>query len=251
MLRHSRFILAVLFAAAALGAAKPKPKAPEGITSQQADAILGELREIRLLLEKQLRAAGPMQAPAPPPPPANVDLKFAADVQMLGDKNAPLTMVEYIDFQCSFCKRFDETTFAEIRKNFIDTGKLRYVSRNYPLDFHPFAMKGAVAAGCAAEQGKFWPMREALVTNAANLAPGAVLGYAKAAGLDEAAFKTCFESAKYDQSIQASLREGTNAGVQGTPSFVIGKSTPDGVTGALVVGALPYAVFETEFRKLQ
>ena len=100
-------------------------------------------------------------------------------------------------------------------------------------------------------QGQFWRMREALVTNAANLAPAAILGYARNAGLNEAAFKNCLESTKYDESIKASLREGTNAGVQGTPSFVIGKSTADGVTGALVVGALPYAVFETEFRKLQ
>ena len=242
----------LLCAVAALGAdkekstPKPKPKAPEGITSQQADAILDELREIRLLLEKQLRAAGPAPAPS-----TDVSLKFGPDVPMLGDKNAPLTMVEYIDFQCTFCKRFDETTFAEIRRNLIDTGKLRYISRNYPLEFHPFAMKAAVAAGCAAEQGQFWRMREELVTNADNLAPAAILGYASHVGLNEEKFKTCFESRKYDEPIRASIREGGNAGVQGTPSFVIGKSTPDGVTGSLMVGALPYSAFEVEFKKLQ
>jgi protein-disulfide isomerase len=113
---------------------------------------------------------------------------------MLGDQNAPLTVVEYIDLQCPFCKRFHDATFAEIRKNLIDTGKLRYYSRDYPLEMHPFAMKAAVATRCAAEQGQFWRMREVLVTNAANLAPDAILGYAKTAGLDTVAFGPCFAS---------------------------------------------------------
>src|SRR5437762_3126760 len=110
-----------------------------GITRQQADAILNELREIRQQLEKGIKVQGAAPAAPAAAPPANVTLKIAPDSQMLGDKNAPLTMVEYLDLQCPFCKRYEDTTFAEIRKKLIDTGKLRYYSRDFPLDMHPFA----------------------------------------------------------------------------------------------------------------
>jgi protein-disulfide isomerase len=236
-----------IMASPAISLAEPQ----EGISRQQADAILGELREIRLLLEKMNRLqVVPPAAVGAPPPPVNVMLKVGPETPMMGDKNAPLTMVEFIDLQCSFCKKFDENTFAEIRRNLIDTGKVRYFSRDYPLDFHPFAMKAAVAAHCAAEQGQFWRMREVLVTNAANLASDAILGYAKAAGLDTNKFQSCFESTKYDAPIRASVREGASIGVAGTPSFLLGKSTPEGVSGTLLVGALPYATYDDEIKKL-
>lgn len=239
-------------AAAAKKEVKEAPVSPatDGITREQADDILKELKQMRALLEKLVSAQANGKPSAPAPPPI-VSVKVPPDTQMLGSKDAPYTMVEYMDLQCPFCKRFDETTFAEIRKNLIDTGKLRYYSRDFPLDFHPFAMKAAIAARCAAEQGQFWPMRQTLVSNAANLSAEAIQGYAKSVGLDSAAFSTCIASHKYDAAIRDSLNEGTAAGVQGTPSFVIGKSTPNGVTGTLVVGALPYPAFEAEFQKLE
>ena len=222
-----------------------------GITRQQAEAILSELREIRLQLEKGIKLQGTAPTAAAPAPPVNVTVKIAPGTEMLGDKNAPLTMVEYIDLQCPFCKRYEEGAFAEIRKKLIDTGKLRYYSRDFPLDMHPHAMKAAAAAHCAGEQGQFWRMREVLMTNGANLAPDAILGYAKTAGLDAAAFGSCFSSAKYEPQIRASVSEGSAIGVQGTPSFVLGKSTPEGVTGAVLVGALAYASIEAEVKKLE
>ncbi len=224
--------------------------AETGITRQQGDAILTELREMRLLLDKLVKLPGAAPS-APAAPPVNVTVKIAPGAEMLGDKNAPLTMVEYIDLQCPFCKKYDETTFAEIRKNLIDTGKLRYYSRDFPLDMHQYATKAAVAAHCAAEQGQFWRMREVLVTNAANLAPDAILGYAKTAGLDAGRFASCFASTKYDAAIRGGISEGSSVGVQGTPSFVVGKSTPDGVTGTVVVGAVPFASIEAELKKLE
>ncbi len=234
---------------------QPAPAAApaEGITREQADAILGELKEMRALLEKlvSVQANARPSGPGAPGPPPVVSVKLPADAEMLGSKTAPYTMVEYMDLQCPFCKRFDDTTFAEIRKNLIDTGKLRYYSRDFPLDFHPFAMKAAVAAHCAAEQGKFWPMRQTLVTNAQNLSVDAIQSYAKTVGLDSGSFNGCLASNKYDAAIRASISEATQAGVQGTPSFVLGKSTPEGVTGTLVVGALPYPAFESEMKKLE
>jgi protein-disulfide isomerase len=254
MMRVHTALAAILIACAATGitaaGAKKQQPAAEGITREQADAILSELKEMRVLLEKLVGAQANARPPAPAPAPV-VSVKIPPETQMLGSKTAPYTMVEYIDLQCPFCKRFEETTFAQIRKNLIDTGKLRYYSREFPLmEIHPNAMKAAIATRCAAEQGQFWRMRETLVSNASNLAPDAIVGYAKTAGLDAAAFGTCFASTKYDAAIKDSIREGTTAGVQGTPSFVLGNSTPEGVTGSVVVGALPYAAIEAEMRKL-
>jgi protein-disulfide isomerase len=225
--------------------------AAEGITREQADAILAELKEMRALLEKLVSVQANTKPPAPAPPPI-VSVNVPPGTQMLGSKDAPYTMVEYIDLQCPFCKRFEEVTFAQIRKNLIDTGKLRYYSRDFPLtEIHANAMKAAVATHCAAEQDQFWKMRDLLVTNATNLGTDAIVGYAKTAGLNTDSFSTCLASTKYDNAIRESISEGTSAGVQGTPSFVLGKSTPGGVTGSVVVGALPYPMIEAEVRKLE
>jgi protein-disulfide isomerase len=224
--------------------------AAQGISREQADAILTELREMRALLEKLVKAQANAR-PGAPAPPEVVSVKLPPGSEMMGSKDAPYTMVEYIDLQCPFCKRFEETTFAQIRKDLIATGKLRYYSRDFPLDMHPFAMKAAVATHCAAEQGQFWHMRDLLVSNASKLSAEAISGYAKTAGLNMDAFGACLASGKYDAAIRESISEGTNAGVQGTPSFLLGKSTPDGVTGSLVVGALPYPLIEAEMKKLE
>jgi protein-disulfide isomerase len=237
---------------AAAGSKKPKTKdqAAEGISREQADAILSELKEVHALLDKLVSAQANARPGAPAPPPI-VSVKVPPGTQMLGSAAAPYTMVEYIDLQCPFCKRYEETTFAEIRKNLIDTGKLRYYSRDFPLDIHSFAAKAAIATHCAAEQGRFWQMRNLLVTNASNLSADAILGYAKTAGLNTEKFGPCLASTKYDAAIKASVNEGALAGVQGTPSFVLGKSTPEGVTGSVIMGALPYPLIEAEMKKLE
>ncbi len=251
--KNSSYLAAVAtIAALVVLTPPPAPAQTEpGITRQQVDSIPGELREMRLLLEKLVKVQGTHAPAAAPAPPTIVTVKLAPGVEMLGDRNAPLTMVEYLDLQCPFCKRYEEGAFAEIRKNLIDTGKLRYYSRDFPLEMHPFAMKAAVATHCAAEQGQFWRMREVLMTNGGSLSLDAIPGYAKAAGLDAAAFSSCFAGTKYDAQIRASMSEASSIGVQGTPSFVLGKSTPEGVTGAVIVGAVPYASIEAEVKKLE
>lgn len=208
----------------------------EGITREQADAILAELRAIRALLEKQ---AGP----------AMVTIKLPPGIHMLGDPAAPLTMVEYIDFECPYCKTFDANIFPMIKKNMIDTGKLRYISRNFPLAGHADAPKAAEAAECAAEQNRFWEMRALLVAHDQGLSPQAISAYARSAGVNPAPFEQCLATSRHAEGVRMSTREGTAAGVQGTPSFVIGRTVPDGVAGTLTVGVNPYSTFEAEFAK--
>src|SRR6266852_9091619 len=85
----------------------------------------------------------------------------------LGRPDAPVTLVEFGDFQCGFCKRFHSDAYGELKRNYIDTGKVRFVSRDLPLEFHPYAMKAAEAARCAGDQQKYWELRDALYSNAA------------------------------------------------------------------------------------
>jgi protein-disulfide isomerase len=218
------------------------------MTDEQGDAILKELRQIRQALEKQ--APAPIaQPPAQPPQERNGKVNVESSYA-LGTDGAPLTMVIFTDYQCPFCQRFEMQTFAEIKKNWIDTGKLRFVVHDQPLDFHPNAMKAAEATRCAGEQGKFWELRAKLVPNAEQLQREKLPDYAREVGLDVGKFNVCLDSGRHVEKIRAEITEASALGVNGTPSFLIGKSNGKTVEGALVVGALPYAVFEQKLNEL-
>jgi protein-disulfide isomerase len=230
-------------------AAQNAKEQSDGITRQQADDILNELRQIRQLLEKQ-------QPRVPAGPQAEPFAKAKVSVgnqPALGSKDAPLTIVEFTDYQCPFCQRFHTTTFPELKKNYIDTGKVRFYSRDLPLDFHANAMRAAQAARCAAEQGPdyFWKLRDTMATNPDRLAMDDILGSAASVKLDVNAFKSCVESGKYKSAIQGDTAEAARIGAEGTPSFVIGRTTPDGVDGELIVGAQPYPVFDLKLKQFE
>jgi protein-disulfide isomerase len=232
--------LALLLPLGAPGATKD-----QGITREQADEILKELRQIRQLLEKQ-QAQAP-QAQGEQVVKAKVNL---AGFAMLGSKEAPLTIVEFTDYQCPFCQRFHTTSFAELKKNYIDTGKVRFYSRDMPLDFHPDAMRAAEAGRCAGEQGQFWQLRDVMGANPNKLDMGSLVADATDLKMDVKAFRTCVESEKYKNAVQTDVMEAMKIGANGTPTFVVGKSTPDGVDGELVVGAQPYPMFDQKLQEL-
>ena len=121
---------------------------------------------------------------------------------MLGNKDAPVTMVEFTDYQCPFCQQFHAETFAELKKNYIDTGKVRFFSRDLPLDFHPNAMRAAQAGRCAAEQGKFWKMRDLMAANPDKLDLESLVETAGSLKLDVTAFRACVESEKDKNAVQ-------------------------------------------------
>jgi len=161
------------------------------ITRQQADDILNELRQIRQLLEKQAKQAPAQQAALEQPTRASVNLEGA---NSMGSKDAALTLVEFTDYQCPFCQRFHLNTFNDIKKNYIDTGKVRFYSRDLPLDFHGNALRAAQAARCAGDQGQFWQMRDAMGTNADKLELDNLVKYAQDLKLDVAAFRACVKA---------------------------------------------------------
>jgi protein-disulfide isomerase len=235
--------LVALAATAALLTGAPLAHA-DGMTTEQAREMLNELKQIRQALEKM---QSPQQAPAPDD---KVSYKFSPGGFSMGDAKAPLVIVEYTDLQCPFCQQFHNTAFAQIKANYIDTGKVRFVSRDFPLDFHDNARRAATAGRCAAEQGKFWEMRHVMIVNAEALKADNLATYAANVKIDVPKFKSCLESDKFKAQIDQDIAEGAVAGVQGTPSFVIGYLENDKLQGVRLVGAQPYAQFDAKIQEM-
>jgi protein-disulfide isomerase len=226
---------------------------PEGMTHDQADAILNELKAIHTLLQTQPnRPPGPAATSAATPAATTTDkvhLKVSKDLHWMGRADAPITIVEFTDYQCPFCRKYHTESFAQLKKNYIDTGKVRFASSDLPLDFHANAQRAAEAAWCAGEQNKYWELRDTMITNSSDLSKDAITKYAQTVSLDLASFAACTEADKYKAEIQQGIADAATVGISGTPSFVIGKSAPDAIDGDRLVGALPLSAFETEIQK--
>ena len=218
------------------------------ITGSQSDAILQELKAIRKLLES-IDKKGVAQAPRRPsvPPTARVSVK---DSPVLGSADAAVTVVEFTDYQCTYCLRFIQQTFPRLKEHYIDTGKVRWVVRDMPLGFHKNAHKAAQAAHCAEEQDRFWEMRGVLFTNASKLEEENLPKYAQILGLDMAAFDACLASDRHIAAIDKSMKDAGGVQITGTPTFVVGKANGDWVEGNRVVGARNFKIFEDNIRKL-
>ena len=214
------------------------------ISTAQADAILQELRQVHALLE---RPAAPAPQPSPAPPAyATVSLSGPG----IGSSNAPLVLVEFTDYQCPYCKRFHDTVLPELTRKFVETGKLRLVSRNLPLSFHPNAEPAARAALCAAQQDRYWPMREGLFARSTDLSVTNLFVAAQAVALDMVKFQNCFEGKAFEANLKQDGQDASAAGISGTPSFVLGKPEGGKLKGIVIVGAQPLAAFEAEIQKL-
>jgi len=161
------------------------------------------------------------------------------DDPVKGSSNAKVTIVEFSDFQCPFCARFYSQTLKEIDEQYIKTGKVKLVYRDFPLSFHQYAQKAAEAAECANEQGKFWEYHDLLFERQEEWSNGGIQKfkeYAQELGLDSAKFNDCLDSGKFAQEVQKDSVDGQAYGVSGTPTFFI--------NGIEVVGAQPFSVFK-------
>ena len=173
----------------------------------------------------------------------------------LGDSRAPLTIVEFSDFECSYCRRFHEQVMPQLTSEYIDTGLVRFVHKDLPLPFHPHAMPAAAAARCAGEQNRFWAMYAALFDQQNCLSCKGVLTIAAEEQLDTAALQTCMERKTTVAVINANRSEASLHNISATPTFVIGPTQSGGsLDGQIIEGALPWATFqsaiETALRKL-
>jgi predicted DsbA family dithiol-disulfide isomerase len=150
-----------------------------------------------------------------------------------GNPNAPVTVVEFTDFQCPFCMRA-RPVVARVRETYGD--KVRWVFRHFPLDFHAQAEKAGEAAVCAGDQGKFWAMHDALFSSAGKLQVADLKATARAVGLDGAAFDQCLDSGGRSAVVESDVELGRSYGVSGTPAFF--------VNGRMLVGAQPFEAFQ-------
>ena len=225
---------------------------PEGMTKDQADAILNELKAIHQLLQTQQNTRVAAAAPATAAPPSDkVKMSVGTGWYAMGRDDAPVTVVEFTDYQCPFCRRFEADSFAQLKKEYIDTGKVRFVSRDLPLDFHPNAPAAAMAARCAGEQHKFWEMRDAMMLDTAtDLGADAILKYGQKTNLDMKAFGACMSDKKYTEAIKKDTVDAGTLGISGTPSFVIGKTAKDEIAGVRIVGAVPFTVFDSTIKDM-
>jgi protein-disulfide isomerase len=180
-------------------------------------------------------APPPTQAP---PGPADISIENAFSI---GDPDAPITIIEYTDFQCPYCSRHFQQTYPRIVKQYVDTGIVQYVFKDFPLtQIHPEALKASEAARCALDQGAFLEMHDIIFSRQQEWGgadPVEVFTrYAGELDLDTDTFRECLDSGQHEAAVIADLQEGAALGVTGTPSFFI--------NGYALTGAQPFEVFQ-------
>jgi len=152
----------------------------------------------------------------------------------VGPSNAPVTIVEFSDYECPYCQAWDQQVYQQLMTSY--PNKIRFVYRDLPLPMHPEAVPAAEAADCAGEQGAYWKYHDALFGQQYGLSRVAYEHYAADLGLDGKAFAACLDSQRYLSKIQANASDAANVGLNSTPSFVI--------NGRVLIGALPFADFK-------
>ncbi|MFQ5849323.1 MAG: DsbA family protein [Candidatus Binatia bacterium] len=173
-------------------------------------------------------------------PPAGEDIfaYLARDGQAKGSDKALVTLIEFSDFQCSFCRRFWRATLPLIERKYIETGKVKFVYRHFAI-LGKHSVAAAQAAECAGEQGKFWPYHDKLFASAGwpfAFTQGRLKAYASELGLEAESYSQCLDSGKYLKKVDAETTIAVLLGARGTPAFFL--------NGQFIAGAQPFKVFE-------
>lgn len=180
-------------------------------------------------------AASTAPAPAATAPPP--------DPRTLGAADAPVVVIEFSDLQCPHCARFALETFPQLRERYVDTGRVRYASRDLPLPFHRFAVPAAIAARCAAGQGRYWDYREALLRRQSRLVDAPYDQLADELGLEVGRFAACRADPATAAAVEDDAGMAAANGIASTPSFVVGRIVDGRFEGEVWSGALPYQTF--------
>ncbi len=199
---------------------------------------------IESYIEKQMvqQATGGKEAK-----PVNVSID---DDPMKGDKKAPVTIVEFSDFECPYCARFYKDTYKKLVSEYVNKGKVRFVYRDFPLGFHNNAKPASIAANCAREQGgdtAYFKYHDKLYENQSSLGAANFKKWAKELNLDLVKFDKCLIDKKQSDEVDKDFKDGQSYGVSGTPAFF--------VNGKKVTGAQPFSIFksliEEELKKVK
>ena len=174
-------------------------------------AMQKDLAEIKKLLESGAKAKTPAKAAAAPKfEPKDISI---AGAPFLGENGAEIVLIEYSDYQCPFCRRHYLNTMPQLTKNYIDTGKLKFVMREFPLpSLHPRAVAASLAALCANDQGKYWEMHNVLFEHQKKMSDDEIRSYSETAGLDVDTFVSCMDEGKYNDQVKSDIEEGRDEG---------------------------------------
>jgi len=193
--------------------------------------------------------------------PQNAQVKTSIDDDaILGNKEtAEIAIVEFSDFECSFCKRFRDETLDQLKENYIDNGSVILVYRDLPLPFHePAATREAMAAECAGEQGGdeiYYQFHDKIYEqspgNGQGISEEKLAEIGVGLGLDKGELKNCIADKEFSEEVKKDAQDAGRVGISGTPGFVVGKLSEDGsVEGVVISGAQPYSVFENAIEQL-
>jgi len=185
-----------------------------------------------------------------PSPSGSIKVSVGNDDPILGDRNAPIKIVEFSDFQCPFCERAYSGAVTDLENSaYFKNGEVALVYKHFPLtSIHPYAQKAAEAAECANKQGKFWEYHNTLFENQQALDDASLKSYAAQLKLDTKKFNSCLDNGDAKDKVAKDLAESQTAGGRGTPYFVLINEKGD--TQA-VSGAVPFANFEAAIKALQ
>jgi len=202
-------------------------------------------------------STNPSQKVVPPAPTPSIQEVSMDNDAVLGDPNAPVTIIEFSDYECPYCKSYFQNTFPDIKKEYVDTGKVKVVYRDFPLSFHdPMATTEAIAAECVRKEGgdeKYFEFHDKIFENTSSNGNGLTVdqlyGFATDLGLSATDLKTCVEAREFEQEVKDDINYSSSVGVTGTPSFFVGKSGESSIKGELVVGAQPFSTFKDLIEK--
>ena len=167
------------------------------------------------------------------------------DDPILGNKDAPVTIIEYSDYECAVCQKYFNQVMPVLKKKYIDAGMVRYIVRDFPLSSHPHGLTAAVAASCAGQQGKYWQMHDLIFGTQQRLQDEPWKKDAVTIGLNENEFNKCLGVPEIRTAIEKERKDGTRIGVTVTPTFIIGKTEKEGfIEGELIKGFQPIEFFE-------
>jgi len=213
------------------------------VTTEELEKIISEI---------EIKTTQPSQVPTQQPTPRGTQIYEVSidDDPVKGDPNAPVTIIEFSDFQCPFCSRFYSQTLPLLEENYIDTGKIKLVFKDLPLDnLHPNARATHIAAECANEQGKFWEYHDILFEKQSqwqSLSPSnldtTLTNFAAGLGMQSTDFQACVESQEIADEVNDDTLDAASYGITGTPTFFIGNEENGYVK---IVGAQPFTVFKT------
>ena len=192
-------------------------------------------------------------APSTPnqsPPPERTP-KLIADLSLVGEPRlgrdtAPLTIVEFSDFECPYCARFHQEVLPKLKANYIQTGLVRFIHKDLPLPFHAQAKPAAAASRCAGEQGQYWRAYGALFDQQTCLKCKGVVEIVARPGINTADLQACMQRPSTETAINTNVSEAGLHNIRATPTFVIGATLSNGKhRGTIVEGALPWPQFKT------